>query len=376
MQRGDFAAMRGKFDVIIYDPGNSINNMDFVVQTNFFEGADQRVVNEIASFFNAHSSNASSYHSRDISERYAGYNRFGIDAAYAVLSIMEKYPDQKFIVVVNVGAVDSAGHYRGYFAYLDTIERLDADLRGLIEKCRRNNLFFILTSDHGMSFEAQNRRAGGHSSAKYNRTKEALYIPFVVYGTAVQRTVYFSPTGQQDVAPTLLSLFNIQTPPRFSRGNILPAKETPALYIGAPGTVQVQLIHLTGDGERTVFNSFHSDRNHGYSNYTIAGLPRGNYLLRWESADSNVRYSQNETRFYISTDQTIDLSNYLARQSDFLPSISDSFGLPSSNSGSGSNSGLLANLTRPIYILLILMINIAGAAGIYYLYRKEGFSKL
>ncbi|MDR0766953.1 MAG: sulfatase-like hydrolase/transferase [Methanosarcinales archaeon] len=374
MQRGDFESMRGKFDVIIYDRTNSINNMNFTVQTNYFEDSDQRIVNEIASVFDSLKNRASSYNSRDTAERYAGYNRFGVDAAYEVLSLMEKYPGQKFIVVVNVGAVDSTGHYRGYYAYLDSVERLDKDLEKLFEKCRRNNLFFILASDHGMSFEAQDKRSGGHSSAKYNRTKEALYIPLIIYGNNIQRAVYYSETGQEDAAPTLLSLFNIPTQPRFSRGNILPAKENPALYLAAPESVQVQLFQLTGDGERVVFNSLELGSD-GYSSYSIAGLTKGNYLLRWMTADSHtsqIKYSQNEIRLYISADTTIDLSDYLLKSSDFLPSISNNFVF----SGSDSNSGFLPKLTRPVYFLLIAIINIAGAAGIYYLYKKEGFSKL
>ncbi|WP_316558213.1 sulfatase-like hydrolase/transferase [Methanimicrococcus hongohii] len=382
MQRGDFESMRGKFDVIIYDKTNSVNNMDFTVQTNSFEDSNPKIVSEIASVFNSQKNRASSYmDSKDTSEKYAGYNRWGIDTAYEVLTVMEKYPGQKFIVVVNVGAVDSTGHYRGYYAYLDAVERLDKDLGKLFEKCRRNNLFFIFTADHGMSFEEQNKKSGGHSSTKYAKTKEALYIPFIVYGNSIQKNIYYSETGQEDAAPTLLSLFNIAAHPRFSKGNVLPAKEKPTLYVEAPESVQIQLYQVTGGGEQIVFNSLGFDRSSGYSSYSVAGLEQGNYLLKWNAADSSsgsgskIKYSQEEAGFYLTADMTIDLSDYSAKSSDFLPSMTGGFG--TSGTGFGSDSGgILSKFTKPVYFLLIAIINIIGAAGIYYLYKKEGFSKL
>ncbi|WNY28382.1 hypothetical protein MmiEs2_05670 [Methanimicrococcus stummii] len=371
MQRGDFESMRGKFDVIIYDKTNSVNNMDFTIQTNSFDGSNQKIINDIVSVFESQKSRASSYtDSKDTGERYAGYNRWGLDTAYEVLSVMEKYPGQKFILVVSVGAVDSTGHYRGYYAYLDVVEKLDSDLKKLFEKCRRNNIFFLLSSDHGMSFESQDKKGGGHSSTKYSKVKETLNIPFIIYGNSIQKSVYYSETSQEDVVPTLMSLFNIPAQPRFSKGNILPAKENPALYIQAQDSVQVQLFKLTGDGEESVFNSLGFDRNGGFSGYSIAGLTPGSYLLKWEAADSKTKYVQSELRFQIFADTTIDLSDYLTKPAaSILPDFKSG-----QNSNSDSDSGFLP-FKKPIYFLLIAIINIIGIGGIYYLYKKEGFSK-
>lgn len=367
MQRGDFESMRNKFDVIIYDKKNSVNNMDFTIQTNSFEDSDQRVVNDIVSVFNSQKSRASSYiDTKDTGEKYAGYNRWGLDTACDVLSVMEKYPGQKFILVINIGAVDSTGHYRGYYAYLDAVEKLDKDLEKLFEKCRRNNLFFIFTADHGMAFEAQDKKSGGHSSVKYSKTKEALNIPFIVYGNSIQRdVVYFEETGQEDITPTVMSLFNVQTHPRFSKGNILPVKEKAVFYLQAPEPVQIRLFQLTGDGESEVFNSLGFDRNAGFSAYSIAGLTPGSYLLKWEPTDSKIKYSQSEIRFHITSDTSVDLSDYLNKSSDsFLPGRRQT-----------SDSGYMSKYRKPIYYLLIAVINIAGIGGIYCFYKKGGFSK-
>ncbi|MDR2944524.1 MAG: sulfatase-like hydrolase/transferase [Methanosarcinales archaeon] len=368
MQRGDFESMRGKFDVIIYDKTNSVNNMDFTIQRNSFDGSDPNVLNDTVSVFNSGKNRAASCISaKDAGEKYAGYNRWGLDVAYDVLSVMEKYPDQKFILVISVGAVDSTGHYRGYYAYLDAVDKLDKDLEKLYDKCRRNNLFFLLTADHGMAFEEQNKKGGGHGSSKYSKTNESLKIPFIVSGNSIkQNAVLFEETGQEDIAPTLISLFNIQNQPRFSKGEVLPVKEKAAFYLQAPEPVQIRLFRLTEDGESEVFNSLGFDRSHGFLKYSVAGLEPGHYSLKWDLTGSKIKYDRSETRFQITKDTFIDLSDYSVSTDSFLTS-SDELPL--------SASSFLSKYMKPICYLLITVINAAGIGCIYHFYKNGGFSK-
>lgn len=368
MQRGDFESMRGKFDVIIYDKTNSVNNMDFSIQTNQFNDSDSRIIREIESVFISRQKSAASYtNTKDTGEKYAGYNRWGLDTAVDVLSVMEKYPGQKFILVINVGAVDSTGHYRGYYAYLDAVEKLDRDLEKLFEKCRRNNLFFIFTADHGMSFEAQDKKSGGHSSTKYAKTKEALSIPFIIYGNNILKgTVYSGQTGQEDAAVTLLSLFNINEPPRFSKGNVLPAKEKASFYLLSPEPVHIQLYQLTGGGETAVFNSLGFSRNDGFSDYSISGLSQGSYLLKWETVSSKDSFAQNELRFQIMADTTLDLSDYSKK---YAASVFSSDG----GAQTAKKTGFSIKLPKAGYFLLIGIVNIIGVGIIYSIYKKRDF---
>lgn len=372
MQRGDFESMRQKFDVMAYDKTNSVNNMDFTVQKNIFDGSNEKIVREVESVLESHKNRASSYtNTKNLSDKYAGYNRWALDAAVEVLSVMEKYPDQKFILVISVGAVDSTGHYRGYYAYLEVIEKLDFDLAKLYEKCRRNNLFFLITADHGMSFEAQSKKSGGHSSAKFSKTKEALSIPFIVYGNNVlKNTVYSSSASQEDIAPTLISLFNLPNAPRFSKGNVLPAKEKPSLYLESPVPVQIQLYRLTGDGEVQVFNSMGFSRDAVFSNYSISGLPSGRYLLKWDASSQKTTFSQNEVQFQLASDTKIVLSDYL-KKSDF--SFFHSSDSPSNHSSFENKSGFWPslNLSKPVLILLIFVLNLSGVGALYFIYRKK-----
>jgi Phosphoglyceromutase len=364
MQRGDFESMRKKFDIIIYDKTNSVNNMDFTVQVNNYDASESQVVREIESVFESQKKKASSYiDSKDTGEKYAGYNRWGLDTAYETLLLLDKYPNQKFIIVINVGAIDSTGHYRGYYAYLDAIERLDADLKKLYDICVRKNLFFILTADHGMSFEAQDKKAGGHSSSKYAKTKEALHIPFIISGASVKKgSVYFEETGQADAAPTLLSLFNIYTPPRFLKGDILPAKECPTLHVSVPDFEEIRLYKISGLEETLLFTS--TDLSDNYSVYSLSGLSAGNYRLTWDGGGQS--YSQTEVFLFLEKEMSVDLSTYLKKP--LLPPFSS----PVGSNGSASASGLLKFPAAKLSGYgLIAFINLVGAALIYRYYKKE-----
>ena len=383
MQRGDFESMRNKFDIIIYDKSNSVNNMDFTIQENslesnfdsvYFAGSSnsaqkQKIIREINSVFDSQKRKASSYaETKDTAEKYAAYNRWGTDTIYEALNVMEKYPDQKFIIVANVGAIDSTGHYRGYYAYLDAIERLDKDLEKIYQKCRRNNLFFILTADHGMSFESVDKKSGGHSSTKYAKTKEALHIPFVIFGSTVKKSaVHFGESNQTAAAATLLSLFNIPTAPRFSQGEVLPAKELVMLSLHFPNPESVKLYHSESGTE--VFNSLGFNRSEGYISYSISGLSPGNYLLKWGnetdsmfSSVSSGSYTQTELQLLLEKDTSIDLNTYVRKSP---------LSLSSESSYSENDSLGFLKLTKISGFLLIIFINMIGAASIYRIYRKN-----
>ncbi|MCL2142363.1 MAG: sulfatase-like hydrolase/transferase [Methanimicrococcus sp.] len=354
MQRGDFESMRKKFDVIIYDKSNSVNNMDFMVQKNDLtsDPQSQRIINEVVSVMESQSQKASSYSSKDTSEKYAAYNRWGLDTACEVLSVMEKYPSQKFVLVINVGATDSTGHYRGYYAYLDSIEQLDRDLEKLFEKCRRNNLLFIFTSDHGMAFEGFDKKSGGHSSTKYSKAKESTTSPFIIYGTNIKKVSLFE-ANQEDIAPTFLSLFNLNNQLRFSKGNILPAKERVTLTLDFPQHESIYLYSLDS-GEEYIFSS-----EKPYSSYSISGLKTGNYRLKWGQQGSST-YTQTEYIFFIEKDTTIDFSNYLKKSTSPIP-----IDLKTENSVSSS-------LFTKLHIFIIIgLINIIGIGGIYKIYKKR-----
>ncbi|MFW5987377.1 MAG: phosphoglycerate mutase, partial [Methanohalophilus sp.] len=58
--------------------------------------------------------------------RYYTYNKLALDAAMDSISILENEDrDTKYVMTVNIAALDTAGLYRGYEGYSQCIENLD-----------------------------------------------------------------------------------------------------------------------------------------------------------------------------------------------------------------------------------------------------------
>ncbi|MDV0447541.1 2,3-bisphosphoglycerate-independent phosphoglycerate mutase [Methanosarcinaceae archaeon Ag5] len=362
MQRGDFMSMRQKFDIIVYDETNSVNNMNFAIQRNdrfdssTAEGAQrQKMIGEIEAEFEKLQKNASSYvSSKDTGDRYAGYNRWALDAACAAVTVMEKYPNQKFVVVISAGASDSTGHYRGYYAYLDSIERLDKDLETLFNKCKRNNLVLFVTADHGMSFETLDKKGGGHSSGKYGKSVEATTVPLVIWGPNVKKGIVGSDVGQEDIAPTFLSMFGIAEHPRHSKGNVLPAKEKLTLSLEFPGTESVQILRSGNE----IFSSS------GYSKYAVSGLEPGSYTIKWTGQSG--KYTQTEATVFVENDLSKNMSEFIRKSMIKTNSDSDL----TENSGSAfSGGGVFSN--KYVAAVLIVLINLIGGGIAYRIYKRE-----
>ena len=127
-------------------------------------------------------------------------------------------PEQKYLLTVNVGAIDSSGHYRDNYGYIDCIECLDSELPRLYKLCKKNNLAFVLTSDHGMSFSKADSK-GGHQSEKFSVIDEAQLVPLIIHAQDVETGILTEEYGQDDFAPTLLGILDIPDKPRFAEGN-------------------------------------------------------------------------------------------------------------------------------------------------------------
>ena len=113
---------------------------------------------------------------------YAGYNAWALDTA---ADIVQNLSGQRFLMLVNVGAVDSAGQNLGADGYRQTVQALDVPLGRLAEICRQNNVLLAVTADHGMVFPSATGK-GGHSAEKYASSPEALRVPLVFLGPGVE----------------------------------------------------------------------------------------------------------------------------------------------------------------------------------------------
>ena len=250
---------------------------------------------------------------------YIGYNRWGIDAA---ADIVEHLPGCNFLMLVNVGAVDSAGQNLGIEGYLQTVEALDAPIGRLAEACRKNNILLVVTADHGMSFPGTKSK-GGHSSEKYMNRSESLRVPLVFLGPGVEEMNLGGHWSETDIAPTVIHLLNISINQSWE-GKSLPIQDSyDLLVVGAPGDVSLWegdelLANATGDHE-----------------YNFQGLARGLYTIKSGGRSWEVLMNQ---------DQRLDLAGKAA-----LPS----------------------NTKKILGVILILAINLVGILVIIRIIRKE-----
>ena len=219
MEKGDSWSICAEQDVILRDENNSINNMKIVLEQHEQSPDTPEIPGGLLQVLEEAADKAPGYvTSKETREKYNGYDRWGIDTACDVVEYMARnMPGQKYLLTVNVGAVDSSGHHRDNYGYIDCIECLDSDISPLYELCKKNDLAFILTADHGMGFSKDDSK-GGHQSEKFTSTDEAQMVPLIVHTQDVESGVVSGKHGQEDFAPTLLGVLDIPDRPRFAEG--------------------------------------------------------------------------------------------------------------------------------------------------------------
>ncbi|MDW7733264.1 MAG: alkaline phosphatase family protein [Methanolobus sp.] len=244
MEKGDFSTICAKQDVIVHDATNSINEPEMIIDTNIRTNADKQISMDIAALMQDNILPLHSELSKDKEgslERYNTYDRWAIETGIKVMDLMQaRYPEQPYLLTINVGAVDCAGHYKKDSGYLATIEGIDASCMSLYQKCRDNDLAFIFTADHGMAFASVDAR-GGHQSEKYARTDEAQRVPLVISSTDVESTVIGGEFGQEDIAPTILEILDLPGELRLSDGESIQLKDHASLRVIAPGEGKIRI---------------------------------------------------------------------------------------------------------------------------------------
>ncbi|MDI6859820.1 MAG: sulfatase-like hydrolase/transferase [Methanocellales archaeon] len=275
MHKGDFKEMRAEQDAILFDASHSIREPSIELEQTVDLPMD------VLELMQEWQRNLLSYlEGKDGVERYIAYNEWGIHASDAIARFMcENQPEQKFLLTMNVGAVDLAGHYLGSDQYLRVIEELDEGIYDLYQTCLENDLVFIITADHGMTFARTERgkEVGGHASDKYAKTLEAQRIPLIINGPNIRKDVIGGTYGQEDLAPTLLSVLDVMDVLRCSDGDIIPVKEYANLrvIIDSPTDVMVQ------KGGITIASASGDD-------VTFIGLLPSNYTVLVSSYEEHV----------------------------------------------------------------------------------------
>jgi len=266
LEKGDTTELLAEQDVAIYDSTTSINDPQMKVMLNDNSGQrDTDMIIDVEKIFKEYAILAPTYvqqHKEGEIERYNAYNLWGIETALEVIELMEQYPDQKYILTINIGAIDTAGLYRRNEGYVECIEELDIMVQPLIERAEDNDLVFILTSDHGMAFQSTDGR-GGSKSEKYGTSPEVLLIPFIATSSNIERAFIEEQLGQEDIAPTILSILDLPNELRFSTGEPFATKKYVNFKVLLPETGSVRI-----SSEQTILES------EGDSEYIFYGLEK------------------------------------------------------------------------------------------------------
>jgi len=207
MENGDFRVMCDELDIILHIRKNSINTPGIAINSSPYSHKDlSRNVGVLMGEW----SNITEYlGDKEGVPRYVAYNQWAVDASDAVIGNLCE-SDVPFLLIINLAAVDSAGHHLGAFRYLEVVNGTDDAIWKLYQRCADHNLLFVVTADHGMGFATPGAAHGGHVSDKYAERPESQQIPLVFSGSGIVRGVIPS-AGQEDIAPTLLCQMGLPT---------------------------------------------------------------------------------------------------------------------------------------------------------------------
>lgn len=286
MQKGDFYNMREEQDMIIYAKNNSIDKPEFSIEAKNPISDVHEVMVEWKTKLPSYLSNKSG------AEQYSIYNKWGIDAANAVaMQMIKKHPGQKFLLTVNVGAVDSGGHNMGDDDYIRIIQALDRDFYHLYRTASENNITLFFTADHGMSFAVKNSRRGGHSGEKYVKRDESLRIPLVIISPNTVSGTISGKYGQEDIAPTLLSVLDLPNHLQYDDGETISVKNYASVFIKTDSEYSVSL-----------WNGTQKVREINGDDLAFTGLPlNSNYTLKAKGSGGTF-----EENMFLDSDKQFD----------------------------------------------------------------------
>lgn len=271
LETGDSAEMLDSLDVAVREKNDSVYKPRFEFILNN-RSAPQGVVEMMKSY----PALPSSKQGKDPNAAYIRYNNWSLDFATELVEYMnDSEPGMAYVLFVNVGGLDEAGHILGCVGYEAVLASLDTKMLSLIDVCRRSNVTLFITADHGMSFKDENSK-GSHASATASSRNESTLVPLLIYSSKIEGKgsgLY----GQQDIAPTILSLLDCPNTLSMCDGNPLPLKNNPTLYLRSMHPVNVT---VTGpDRSSTILVN---------GICAIEGLNKGVYIIRYGGYEKDV----------------------------------------------------------------------------------------
>lgn len=206
LQRGDFIQMLLEQDGALYFDDNSLDAEPVLAARAGLPAEVRAILDKWQEAFERYGGST-----------YARYDRWGLDAARDMVDRI----DRPFLMIVNLGGIDSSGHNRGEDGYLYTVSALDPGIGALMDTCTRRGVVLIVTSDHGMAFSGSK---GGHATGDYAGSLESRRIPLYIYGPGIEDLIVGGVWSQADIAPTLLDLMGISEGLSSADGRLIPVE--------------------------------------------------------------------------------------------------------------------------------------------------------
>jgi 2,3-bisphosphoglycerate-independent phosphoglycerate mutase len=276
LENGDSKEILGELDVAVREKNDSIYNpcFEYVQNGNSVPFGLSRAMKEYPRL-------PPSKAGKDPYTAYIKYNAWALGfARYMVTYMNESQPCKDYVLMINVGGLDSVGQNTGYEGYGAVLSGMDEDVGTLIDVCEASGTILMITGDHGMSFKEDNNR-GSHSAIDVASRKESLMAPLLIYSD--KSTKGSGIYGQECLAPTLLALLDQPNTMSLSDGEPLPVKEKPTLYLASK---DLKSVTITGPD----FNGTSSFTGL----YRIKGLEKGDYIVSYNGTQRAVHLDHDE----------------------------------------------------------------------------------
>ena len=276
MENGDTPEMLGELDAAVHNMNESIYDPDYEFVQN-----DGNMPADIVRMMSEYPRTPPAKAGKGAYAPYINYNAWGLGFTRDLVRYMAgHHPGQDYILIVNVGGLDSAGHNLGCDGYRAVLSGMDDDLSGLVDACKASGTVLMVTGDHGMSFKNEGAK-GAHASQNVAYREESLMVPLLIYSNVTARGE--GPSGQESIAPTLLAILDEPNTLGMSDGEPLPVKEKPTLYLDSKDH---ENITITGPNFNTTL-SFSGI-------YRIKGLEKGDYLVSYGSVQKAIQLDHDE----------------------------------------------------------------------------------
>jgi hypothetical protein len=276
METGDNIDMRGEPDVVVHERNNSVYNPAVTIVIN-----NESVPSDIRDLLTADPL----VHLKSGTDRaiaYRLYDKWPLDkATELVLYMRERYPLQKYLLVISVGGTDMAAHEGGYKSYSQAIEDLDGSLAMLADACSASGDVLVVTADHGMSFKSCVSK-GSHASGEASLRNESCLAPLVLFSevSGIRSGIF----GQECLAPTLLSLMECPDTLSIADGEPIPVSDFPSLYLISDATVNVT-VDGPGLSRMGIVNG----------TYRVGPLSKGRYTITWPAGTEALELDRDRT---------------------------------------------------------------------------------